>query len=131
MLVALQTVPKVAIAPLMIVWFRLRHFVEDRHRRNDLRISKPGQHHRRTPRCRFPTDCSHHRDVRLARALLRYVQRRMRCPTSWRAQHRHCVAVISAIVASLSRKNGVGVLILQANFGLDLASMFAVLCCSP
>jgi len=38
------------------------------------------------------------------------------------------LAVIGAIVGEfVGAKTGIGVLILQANFGLDLASMFAVL----
>jgi NitT/TauT family transport system permease protein len=61
--------------------------------------------------------------------LLRYVQLPNALPYIMAGLNTGIVlAVIGAIVGEfVGAKTGIGVLILQANFGLDLASMFAVL----
>jgi len=127
--VALQTVPKVAIAPLMIVWFGFG-------------ISSKIIIVALT--CLFPSLVNTIAGLRAvdsdrialikamcgSRAqLLRYVQLPNALPYIMAGLNTGIVlAVIGAIVGEfVGAKTGVGVLILQANFGLDLASMFAVL----
>jgi NitT/TauT family transport system permease protein len=127
--VALQTVPKVAIAPLMIVWFGFG-------------ISSKIIIVAMT--CLFPSLVNTIAGLRAvdsdrialikamcgSRAqLLRYVQLPNALPYIMAGLNTGIVlAVIGAIVGEfVGAKTGVGVLILQANFGLDLASMFAVL----
>lgn len=127
--VALQTVPKVAIAPLMIVWFGFG-------------ISSKVIIVALT--CLFPSLVNTIAGLRAvdsdrialikamcgSRAqLLRYVQLPNALPYIMAGLNTGIVlAVIGAIVGEfVGAKTGVGVLILQANFGLDLASMFAVL----
>jgi NitT/TauT family transport system permease protein len=127
--VALQTVPKVAIAPLMIVWFGFG-------------ISSKIVIVAMT--CVFPSLVNTIAGLRAvdsdrialitamcgSRAqLLRYVQLPNALPYIMAGLNTGIVlAVIGAIVGEfVGAKAGVGVLILQANFGLDLASMFAVL----
>ena len=127
--VALQTVPKVAIAPLMIVWFGFG-------------ISSKVVIVALT--CVFPSLVNTIAGLRAvdsdrialitamcgSRAqLLRYVQLPNALPYIMAGLNTGIVlAVIGAIVGEfVGAKTGVGVLILQANFGLDLASMFAVL----
>ncbi len=53
---------------------RVRNLVEDIHRRADLPVSEPDQHHRRAARGGFRPDRADHGDVRHAAQLLRYVQ---------------------------------------------------------
>jgi NitT/TauT family transport system permease protein len=127
--VALQTVPKVAIAPLMIVWFGFglssKIFI--------VAIT-----------CLFPSLVNTIAGLRAVDSdrialitamcgtrtqLLRYVQLPNALPYIMAGLNTGIVlAVIGAIVGEfVGAKTGVGVLILQANFGLDLASMFAVL----
>ena len=127
--VGLQTVPKVAIAPLMIVWFGFgiesKVFIV-------------------ALTCLFPSLVNTIAGLRavdsdriaLIRAmcgsraqLLRYVQLPNALPYIMAGLNTGIVlAVIGAIVGEfVGAKAGIGVLILQANFGLDLASMFAVL----
>jgi NitT/TauT family transport system permease protein len=127
--VALQTVPKVAIAPLMIVWFGFG-------------ISSKVIIVALT--CLFPSLVNTIAGLRAvdsdrialikamcgSRAqLLRYVQLPNALPYIMAGLNTGIVlAVIGAIVGEfVGAKTGIGVLILQANFGLDLASMFAVL----
>jgi NitT/TauT family transport system permease protein len=127
--VALQTVPKVAIAPLMIVWFGFG-------------ISSKIIIVALT--CLFPSLVNTIAGLRavdsdriaLIKAmcgsrmqLLRYVQLPNALPYIMAGLNTGIVlAVIGAIVGEfVGAKTGIGVLILQANFGLDLASMFAVL----
>jgi NitT/TauT family transport system permease protein len=127
--VGLQTVPKVAIAPLMIVWFGFG-------------ISSKIVIVSLT--CLFPSLVNTIAGLRAvdsdrialitamcgSRAqLLRYVQLPNALPYIMAGLNTGIVlAVIGAIVGEfVGAKAGVGVLILQANFGLDLASMFAVL----
>ena len=127
--VGLQTVPKVAIAPLMIVWFGFgissKIFIV-------------------AMTCLFPSLINTIAGLRavdsdriaLIKAmcgtrgqLLRYVQLPNALPYIMAGLNTGIVlAVIGAIVGEfVGAKTGIGVLILQANFGLDLASMFAVL----
>lgn len=127
--VGLQTVPKVAIAPLMIVWFGFG-------------ISSKVIIVALT--CLFPSLVNTIAGLRAvdsdrialitamcgSRAqLLRYVQLPNALPYIMAGLNTGIVlAVIGAIVGEfVGAKTGIGVLILQANFGLDLASMFAVL----
>jgi NitT/TauT family transport system permease protein len=127
--VGLQTVPKVAIAPLMIVWFGFG-------------ISSKVTIVALT--CLFPSLVNTIAGLRAvdsdrialitamcgSRAqLLRYVQLPNALPYIMAGLNTGIVlAVIGAIVGEfVGAKTGIGVLILQANFGLDLASMFAVL----
>jgi NitT/TauT family transport system permease protein len=127
--VALQTVPKVAIAPLMIVWFgfgiQSKVFIV-------------------ALTCLFPSLVNTIAGLRavdsdriaLIRAmcgsraqLLRYVQLPSALPYIMAGLNTGIVlAVIGAIVGEfVGAKTGIGVLILQANFSLDLASVFALL----
>src|SRR5689334_19993860 len=127
--VGLQTVPKVAIAPLMIVWFGFgissKIFIV-------------------ALTCVFPSLVNTIAGLRAVDSdrialitsmcgtraqLLRYVQLPNALPYIMAGLNTGIVlAVIGAIVGEfVGAKTGVGVLILQANFGLDLASMFAVL----
>jgi NitT/TauT family transport system permease protein len=127
--VAIQTVPKVAIAPLMIVWFGFG-------------ISSKIVVVATT--CLFPclintivglraTDSDR---VALVRSmcgtrlqLLRYVQVPSAMPYIMAGLSTGMVlAVIGAIVGEfVGAKSGIGVLILQANASLDLPSVFALL----
>jgi NitT/TauT family transport system permease protein len=127
--VGLQTVPKVAIAPLMIVWFGFgissKVFIV-------------------ALTCLFPSLVNTIAGLRAVDSdrialitamcgtraqLLRYVQLPNALPYIMAGLNTGIVlAVIGAIVGEfVGAKTGIGVLILQANFGLDLASMFAVL----
>ena len=127
--VGLQTVPKVAIAPLMIVWFGFgissKIFIV-------------------ALTCLFPSLINTIAGLRAVDSdrialitamcgtraqLLRYVQLPNALPYIMAGLNTGIVlAVIGAIVGEfVGAKTGIGVLILQANFGLDLASMFAVL----
>jgi NitT/TauT family transport system permease protein len=127
--VGLQTVPKVAIAPLMIVWFGFgissKIFIV-------------------AMTCLFPSLINTIAGLRAVDSdrialitamcgtrgqLLRYVQLPNALPYIMAGLNTGIVlAVIGAIVGEfVGAKTGIGVLILQANFGLDLASMFAVL----
>jgi NitT/TauT family transport system permease protein len=127
--VGLQTVPKVAIAPLMIVWFGFgiesKVFIV-------------------ALTCLFPSLVNTIAGLRAvdsdrialilsmcgSRAqLLRYVQLPNALPYIMAGLNTGIVlAVIGAIVGEfVGAKAGIGVLILQANFGLDLASVFALL----
>lgn len=127
--VGLQTVPKVAIAPLMIVWFGFG-------------ISSKIVIVALT--CLFPSLVNTIAGLRAVDSdrialitamcgtraqLLRYVQLPNALPYIMAGLNTGIVlAVIGAIVGEfVGARTGVGVLILQANFGLDLASMFAVL----
>jgi NitT/TauT family transport system permease protein len=127
--VAIQTVPKVAIAPLMVVWFGFGI-------QSKIVIVALG--------CMFPvlvntiaglrsTDANR---VALVRALcgsgwqlLRYVRLPSALPYIFAGLNTAIVlAVIGAIVGEfVGARSGIGVLILQANFSLDLASVFALL----
>jgi len=127
--VGLQTVPKVAIAPLMIVWFGFG-------------ISSKIVIVAIT--CLFPSLVNTIAGLRAVDSdrialitamcgtrgqLLRYVQLPNALPYIMAGLNTGIVlAVIGAIVGEfVGSKAGLGVLILQSNFGLDLASMFAVL----
>jgi NitT/TauT family transport system permease protein len=127
--VGLQTVPKVAIAPLMIVWFGFgiesKVFIV-------------------ALTCLFPSLVNTIAGLRAVDSdrialilsmcgsrgqLLRYVQLPNALPYIMAGLNTGIVlAVIGAIVGEfVGAKAGIGVLILQANFGLDLASVFALL----
>jgi NitT/TauT family transport system permease protein len=127
--VGMQTVPKVAIAPLMIVWFGFG-------------ISSKIVIVALT--CLFPSLINTIAGLRAVDSdrialiaamcgtraqLLRYVQLPSALPYIMAGLNTGIVlAVIGAIVGEfVGAKTGIGVLILQANFGLDLAAMFAVL----
>jgi NitT/TauT family transport system permease protein len=127
--VAIQTIPKVAIAPLMIVWFGFG--IESK----ILMVALT---------CLFPslvgtiagiraTDSDRVALIQAMRGtrlqLLRYVQLPSAMPYIMAGLNTGIVlAVIGAIVGEfVGAKYGVGVLILQANFALDLASVFALL----
>jgi NitT/TauT family transport system permease protein len=127
--VGLQTVPKVAIAPLMIVWFGFgissKIFIV-------------------ALTCVFPSLVNTIAGLRAVDSdrvalvtsmcgtraqVLRYVLLPNALPYIMAGLNTGIVlAVIGAIVGEfVGAKTGIGVLILQANFGLDLATMFAVL----
>jgi len=127
--VAIQTVPKVAIAPLMVVWFGFG--IQSK----ILIVALT---------CLFPvlvntiaglrsTDPDR---VALVRALcgsrwqlLRYVHLPSALPYIFAGLNTAIVfAVIGAIVGEfVGARSGIGVLILQANYNLDLAAVFALL----
>jgi NitT/TauT family transport system permease protein len=127
--IGIQTVPKVAIAPLMIVWFGFG--VQSK-------IILVGM------ACMFPVLVNTIAGLRstesdrlaLVRAMcgsrlqvLRYVQLPSALPYIFAGLNTAIVlAVIGAIVGEfVGARVGIGVLILQANFALDLASVFALL----
>ena len=127
--VAVQTIPKVAIAPLMIVWFGFG--VESK-------ILIVGL------TCLFPVlvntmaglQAAEINRINLVRALsgtklqiLRFVLLPSALPYIFAGLKTAMVlAVIGAIVGEfVGARNGIGVRILQANFTLDLASVFALL----
>ena len=127
--IAIQTVPKVAIAPLMIIWFGFGL------QSKIIMVALT---------CLFPclvgtitglksTDSDRLALLRSMKGtrwqLLRYVQFPSALPFILAGLNTGIVlAVIGAIVAEfVGAKTGIGVLILQANFGLDLASVFALL----
>jgi NitT/TauT family transport system permease protein len=127
--VAVQIVPKVAVAPLMIIWFGLGI-----HSKIVIVVVS----------CMFPvlinvitgirtTDSDR---VALLRSLcgsrlqvLRYVQLPSSLPYIFAGLNTGIIlAVIAAIVGEfVGAQSGIGVLLLQANFALDLASVFALL----
>ncbi|MDF2114193.1 ABC transporter permease [Roseiarcaceae bacterium H3SJ34-1] len=127
--VAIQTVPKVAIAPLMIVWFGFG--IQSK----ILMVAMA---------CMFPVLINTVAGLRatdsdrlaLVRAMcgtnqqvLRFVQLPSALPYIFAGLNTAIVlAVIGAIVGEfVGARLGIGVLILQANFSLDLASVFALL----
>jgi NitT/TauT family transport system permease protein len=127
--VAIQTVPKVAIAPLMIVWFGFG--VQSK----IILVALA---------CMFPVLINTMAGLRstesdrlsLVRAMcgtkfqtLRYVQLPSALPYIFAGLNTGIVlAIIGAIVGEfVGAKVGIGVLILQANFALDLATVFALL----
>ena len=127
--VAIQTVPKVAIAPLMIVWFGFG--IQSK----ILMVAMA---------CMFPVLINTVAGLRatdsdrlaLVRAMcgtnqqvLRFVQLPSALPYIFAGLNTAIVlAVIGAIVGEfVGARVGIGVLILQANFSLDLASVFALL----
>lgn len=127
--IAIQTVPKVAIAPLMIVWFGFG--VQSK----IILVAMA---------CMFPVLVNTIAGLRstesdrlaLVRAMcgssfqvLRYVQLPSALPYIFAGLNTSIVlAIIGAIVGEfVGARVGIGVLILQANFALDLASVFALL----
>jgi len=128
-IVGIQTIPKVAIAPLMLVWFGFG--IESK----ILIVTLTSM---------FPVmvntisglRATEHDQVALIRALcgnrlqiLRYVQIPAALPYIFAGLNTAIVlAVIAAIVGEfVGARAGIGYLILQANFALDLAGVFALL----
>jgi NitT/TauT family transport system permease protein len=127
--VAIQTVPKVAVAPLMIIWFGFG--IQSKIIIVALTCMFPvlintisGMHATESDR------------IALVRAmggskfqLLRYIQLPSALPYIFAGLNTGIVlAVIGAIVGEfVGARSGIGVLILQANFALDIASVFALL----
>lgn len=128
-IIGIQTIPKVAIAPLMLVWFGFG--IESK----ILIVALT---------CMFPVmvntiaglNATEHDQVSLVRALcgsrlqiLRYVQLPAALPYIFAGLNTAIVlAVIAAIVGEfVGARAGIGYLILQANFALDLAGVFALL----
>jgi NitT/TauT family transport system permease protein len=127
--VAIQTVPKVAVAPLMIVWFGFG--IESK----VIIVAVT---------CMFPvlintivgmraTDSDR---VNLVRAMCGSRMQIVRCiqlpsalPYIFAGLHTAIIlAVIGAVVGEfVGAKSGIGVMILQVNFALDLAAVFALL----
>jgi NitT/TauT family transport system permease protein len=127
--VALQTVPKVAIAPLMIVWFGFGM---------DAKVIVVAL------TCLFPVlvntiaglRTTEPERIALLRAmacsrlqLLRYIEIPSALPYVFAGLNTAMVlAIIGAIVAEfVGARSGIGVLVLQANMSLDLAGVFALL----
>ena len=126
---ALQTVPKVAIAPLMIVWFGFG--LESKVILVALTCLLPSLVNTMAGLAAADID-----RVALVRSMcgsrlqvLRFVQLPNALPYIMAGLNTAMVlAVIGAIVAEfVGAKQGIGVLILQANFGLDIASVFALI----
>lgn len=128
-IVALQTMPKVAIAPLMIVWFGFGI-------QSKIVLVAIA--------CMFPTLINTIAGIRAAdsdrismvRALggsrwqiLRYILLPSALPFIFAGLNTGIVlAVITAIVGEfVGARTGIGVLILQANFSLDLARVFSLI----
>ena len=128
-IVGIQTVPKVAIAPLMLVWFGFG--IESK----ILIVALTSM---------FPVmvntiaglNAAEHDQVALIRALsgsrwqiLRHVRMPAALPYVFAGLNTAIVlAVIAAIVGEfVGARAGIGYLILQANFALDLAAVFALL----
>jgi NitT/TauT family transport system permease protein len=128
-IVGLQTVPKVAIAPLMIVWFGFG--IESKvlivaltsmfpvlvNTIAGLRATESDRLDLLHGLCASPMQT------------LRYVQIPNALPYIFAGLNTAIVlAVIGAIVGEfVGARKGLGVIILQANFGLDLASVFSAL----
>lgn len=128
-IVGLQTVPKVAIAPLMIVWFGFG--IESKvlivaltsmfpvlvNTIAGLRATEVDRLDLLRGLCASPMQT------------LRYVQIPNALPYIFAGLNTAIVlAVIGAIVGEfVGAREGLGVIILQANFGLDLASVFSAL----
>ena len=128
-IVGLQTVPKVAIAPLMIVWFGFG--IESKvlivaltsmfpvlvNTIAGLRATEADRLDLLRGLCASPMQT------------LRYVQIPNALPYIFAGLNTAIVlAVIGAIVGEfVGARKGLGVIILQANFGLDLASVFSAL----
>jgi NitT/TauT family transport system permease protein len=127
--VGIQTIPKVAIAPLMLVWFGFG--IESK----ILIVALTAM---------FPVmintisglNATEHDQIALVQALcgnrmqiLRYVQFPAAMPYIFAGLHTAIVlAVIAAIVGEfVGARAGIGYLILQANFNLDLPAVFALL----
>ena len=127
--VGLQTIPKVAIAPLMMVWFGFGIELKI------LIVALTSM---------FPVmintiaglGAAEHDQIALIRALtgtrlqiLRYVRLPSALPYIFAGLNTAIVlAVIAAIVGEfVGARAGIGYLILQANFDLDLAAVFALL----
>ncbi len=128
-LVAIQTIPKVAIAPLMLVWFgfgiQSKILVVALTSMFPVMVNTMAGFH--------STDAD---QIALVKALcgnklklLRYVQFYSALPYIFAGLNTAIVlAVIAAIVAEfVGARAGIGYLILQANFALDLAGMFSLL----
>lgn len=128
-IVGIQTVPKIAIAPLMLVWFGFG--IESK----ILIVALTSM---------FPVmvntisglRATEHDQIALVQALcgnrmqvLRYVQIPAALPYIFAGLNTAIVlAVIAAIVGEfVGARAGIGYLILQANFALDLAAVFALL----
>jgi NitT/TauT family transport system permease protein len=128
-IVGIQTIPKVAIAPLMLVWFGFG--IESK----ILIVALTSM---------FPVmvntisglRATEHDQIALIQALcgnrmqvLRYVQIPAALPYIFAGLNTAIVlAVIAAIVGEfVGARAGIGYLILQANFALDLAAVFALL----
>ncbi len=127
--VAIQTVPKVAIAPLMIVWFGFG--IESKIVMVALTCAFPALVNTIAGMRAVDAD-----RLALVRALcgsrwqvLRFVQLPSAMPYILAGLNTAMVlAIIGAIVAEfVGAKSGIGVLILQANFALDIAAVFALL----
>lgn len=127
--VAIQVVPKVAVAPLMIIWFGFGI-----HSKIVIVIVS----------CMFPVLINTITGMRTADSdrvalvrsmcgtrmqVLRYIQLPSSLPYIFAGLNTAVIlAVIGAIVGEfVGARFGIGVLILQANFALDLASVFALL----
>lgn len=127
--VGIQTIPKVAIAPLMLVWFGFG--IESK----VVIVALT---------CMFPVmintmaglRSTDHDQIALVKSLcgnnmkiLRYVQFPAALPYIFAGLNTAIVlAVIAAIVAEfVGARAGIGFLILQANFALDLAGVFSLL----
>jgi NitT/TauT family transport system permease protein len=128
-IVGIQTVPKVAIAPLMLVWFGFG--IESKILIVALTSMFPVMVN--TISGLRATD---HDQIALIQALcgnriqvLRYVQIPAALPFIFAGLNTAIVlAVIAAIVGEfVGARAGIGYLILQANFALDLAAVFALL----
>jgi NitT/TauT family transport system permease protein len=128
-IVGIQTVPKVAIAPLMLVWFGFG--IESKILIVALTSMFPVMVN--TISGLRATD---HDQIALVQALcgnrmqvLRYVQIPAALPYIFAGLNTAIVlAVIAAIVGEfVGARAGIGYLILQANFALDLAAVFALL----
>ena len=108
---------------------RLRHHVEDLHRRHHLPVSGlintiAGLRSVIRPIRSITAMCV----TRAAAVALRAIPNALPYIFAGLNIAASCLSVIGAIVGEfVGAKAGIGVLILQANFGLDLASMFAVL----
>lgn len=127
--VAIQTIPKVAVAPLMLVWFGFG--IESKILIVVLTCIFPVMIN--TMSGLSATDAD---QIALVRALcgnklkvLRYVQFHNALPYIFAGLNTAIVlAVIAAIVAEfVGSRAGIGYLILQANFALDLAGVFSLL----
>ena len=128
-IVAIQTIPKVAIAPLMLVWFGFgiesKIFIVALTSMFPVMVNTISGLH--------AADAD---QVALVRALsgsraqvLRYVELPAALPYIFAGLNTAVVlAVIAAIVGEfLAARAGIGYLLLQANFALDLAAVFALL----